>query len=602
MSQGIVQTPASQAAANSFDALSPFSSKALFWRAGYVAPSTFLEHIPFMFWTVETARPGMVVSLGVADAVPYFAACQAIEKLNVEAICFAVETENHSDLDTIKLYNENNFPDFSEIITTDQTDLAQSLHMTEIDFFIVNKPLTQALADHINHLWLPLLSDQALILFTQGGDAALLQKYTDDLALDGGVFVASPVHGVHLVLRGRQHSDRLLRLAQLQPGKPGYLNVKNVFSRVGQWHSMFLQNRQGADVLAQAQTQRDAALKDLAENEHHLLDVKTRLAQVTNELAATTQQLATQRARISVSEAATMDGAQHGETHAHEERAQPSQEQTRLLEAEQAKNKELLARIARLEENSRTEIDTLEQQRDATHTQLSQQLQKTAQQRDTLQAAVDANAASAEQRYKELATLTQILEEREQQLQQQTSELSQTRHLLEQSKQTLAKVTSELSQTQHLLEQSKQALAKVTSELQQTKTKLGREKLHNQTLLQLAAAKYETSAALSASRVSKTHRAARSELDKQITQIRESELFDETWYRTTYPDIAASPLSPLEHFVQMGAYEGRNPGPGFDSMQYHMADPKIAASKMPALLHYLRHGKTEGRTVFSVKT
>ncbi|UWR28327.1 hypothetical protein K3757_18895 (plasmid) [Sulfitobacter sp. S223] len=584
MNQGVVQNTTSKAVTNSFDALAPLSSKALFWRARYAAPSPFLEHVPLLFWTVENARPNMVVCLGVADAVPYFAACQAIEKLNIEAVCFGIETETDVDLDDIELYNEHHFSDFSEIFTANQADLAQNLQAAQIDFLIINKPVTQALLDEIDSIWAPLLSDRALILFAQGGDAALLAKYSDKIALDGGVFLANPLRGVRLVLRGRQHNDRLMRLTQLQPGKPGYLNVKNVFSRLGEWHSMFVQGRDASDILKAAHNQRDQALSELAEKKRQLTEGQARLAQLEDRLKAATDQLATRStAPVSAGPASTgtaSTGTVNTSPGAVAMKVntaagtQPRPEQARLLETERSKNAELLARIRELEDTHATEIDALEQQRQASHKQLSQALAQAAKQRDTLQATVNATGGGMQQRDKELAALTQILEEREQRLQQQSADLSK----------------------------ANSTLAKTTRDLKQAKARLEREKRYNQTLLQLAAAKQEIATAISSRRISKTYRAMRAELDKQITITKESGLFDEAWYKTTYPDIAASALSPAEHFVQMGAFEGRNPGPEFDSMEYHMADPAIAANKMPALLHYLRHGKAEGRAAIPVKT
>lgn len=135
-------------------------------------------------------------------------------------------------------------------------------------------------------------------------------------------------------------------------------------------------------------------------------------------------------------------------------------------------------------------------------------------------------------------------------------------------------------------------MTKARADLEQTKALLKREKL--------ARAKEEIALGMRGKRVSKTYRALRAELDRQIVLVRDSGLFDAKWYTETYPDIAASTLDPVVHFVQMGAYEGRNPGPDFDSMKYHLADPQIAAAKMPALLHYLRYGKEEIRRVFPV--
>ena len=50
--------------------------------------------------------------------------------------------------------------------------------------------------------------------------------------------------------------------------------------------------------------------------------------------------------------------------------------------------------------------------------------------------------------------------------------------------------------------------------------------------------------------------------------IQKSGLFDEGWYRRTYPDVEASGLDPIEHYLSIGAVEGRNPGPLFHTSYY----------------------------------
>ena len=84
-------------------------------------------------------------------------------------------------------------------------------------------------------------------------------------------------------------------------------------------------------------------------------------------------------------------------------------------------------------------------------------------------------------------------------------------------------------------------------------------------------------------------------IDEQIAVLEQSERFDADWYFETHPDLAESELSPAEHYVRRGAYEGRNPGAGFDTMAYYMANPDIAQAGWPALVHYEMYGAAEGR-------
>jgi len=86
-----------------------------------------------------------------------------------------------------------------------------------------------------------------------------------------------------------------------------------------------------------------------------------------------------------------------------------------------------------------------------------------------------------------------------------------------------------------------------------------------------------------------------SPISEQIKVLQNSTLFDAEWYRENYPDIAGEDTDVIEHYVRVGAFEGRNPGPGFETMAYYLANPDIAAAGWPALVHYVMFGRAEGR-------
>jgi hypothetical protein len=77
--------------------------------------------------------------------------------------------------------------------------------------------------------------------------------------------------------------------------------------------------------------------------------------------------------------------------------------------------------------------------------------------------------------------------------------------------------------------------------------------------------------------------------------IRTSGFFDPAWYLATYPDIAEAGLDPLQHFLEFGGREGRDPGPNFDSSWYLQIYADVSQSGYNPLVHYLRHGRDEGR-------
>jgi hypothetical protein len=77
--------------------------------------------------------------------------------------------------------------------------------------------------------------------------------------------------------------------------------------------------------------------------------------------------------------------------------------------------------------------------------------------------------------------------------------------------------------------------------------------------------------------------------DEMIRLIGDSGLFDETYYRQANPDIAEVNL--LDHWIDHGAKEGRNPSASFETNFYSWMMP---ANYPNPLVHYILEGRTRG--------
>jgi GT2 family glycosyltransferase/SAM-dependent methyltransferase/glycosyltransferase involved in cell wall biosynthesis/predicted nucleic acid-binding Zn-ribbon protein len=74
-----------------------------------------------------------------------------------------------------------------------------------------------------------------------------------------------------------------------------------------------------------------------------------------------------------------------------------------------------------------------------------------------------------------------------------------------------------------------------------------------------------------------------------------SGLFDAAYYVRQYPDVIASGLDPVAHFVLRGAAAGHNPNPLFDTGYYLRQNPAVAAAGVNPLWHYLTVGAAQGQ-------
>ncbi len=80
-----------------------------------------------------------------------------------------------------------------------------------------------------------------------------------------------------------------------------------------------------------------------------------------------------------------------------------------------------------------------------------------------------------------------------------------------------------------------------------------------------------------------------------VELIASSGLFDASWYLKNNQDVAAANVDPMLHYLERGAFEGRDPGPDFSSHWYLKNNPDVARLGVNPLAHYLKYGIKEGR-------
>ena len=74
-----------------------------------------------------------------------------------------------------------------------------------------------------------------------------------------------------------------------------------------------------------------------------------------------------------------------------------------------------------------------------------------------------------------------------------------------------------------------------------------------------------------------------------------ADAFDEEYYLTTYPDVADSDISAIDHYYYTGWREERNPNFDFDTAFYLLSNPDIAQAGINPFFHYISMGRIEGR-------
>lgn len=87
-----------------------------------------------------------------------------------------------------------------------------------------------------------------------------------------------------------------------------------------------------------------------------------------------------------------------------------------------------------------------------------------------------------------------------------------------------------------------------------------------------------------------------SEERKYLAAIRQSGLFDATFYRGAYPQLNRFYLrSPEKHYIAFGEKLGFRPNPDFSPLAYLRYNPDVAALKVAPFRHYVEAGRFETR-------
>ncbi|MEQ8379654.1 hypothetical protein [Parvibaculum sp.] len=80
-----------------------------------------------------------------------------------------------------------------------------------------------------------------------------------------------------------------------------------------------------------------------------------------------------------------------------------------------------------------------------------------------------------------------------------------------------------------------------------------------------------------------------------LRHVRVSFHFDSKFYLSRYPDVAASGIHPLLHYLRYGAKELRNPNAGFSAKFYLENNPDVHSSGIDPFVHFVLWGRAEGR-------
>jgi glycosyltransferase involved in cell wall biosynthesis len=88
---------------------------------------------------------------------------------------------------------------------------------------------------------------------------------------------------------------------------------------------------------------------------------------------------------------------------------------------------------------------------------------------------------------------------------------------------------------------------------------------------------------------------------KGYQKIKKDDLLHKSYYLKRYPDVKASGMDPILHYMYYGFKEGKNPNPIFNGKYYLKKYDDVKSSNLNPLVHYSLYGYKENRETYRKK-
>jgi hypothetical protein len=195
------------------------------------------EHVPLLFWLVDVMRPFTLVELTETVAAPYLAFCQAVSRLRLPTRSYAIYgyAAQGDRSDDIGAYHDARYAQFSQLLHVPAEQVFERFEDGTVDLLSIDVTEGGVLARRC-HLWLPKLSERAIVLIHGIGDPAtetgalalwkaLSEKYPHFEFVQGA--------GLGIIGVGEHLPPALQHLFSLDAIAPRALEVREIFARLG---------------------------------------------------------------------------------------------------------------------------------------------------------------------------------------------------------------------------------------------------------------------------------------------------------------------------------------------------------------------------------
>ncbi|MFC0266582.1 hypothetical protein [Kushneria aurantia] len=569
--------------------ISQLAQASMFWQPAHAQPGEWLAHLPFLFWLVEAHSPRRVVSLGVVDGTPHFALCQAISRLRLDTLAFAVPgRQPHSEraYEALSSGNAQHYGAFSQLVDSEPVRAAEQFDNDSVDLLLLELTADREDLPYLLERWLPRLSSRAVVLVPQiGRHDPQCRLFRDFNALAGRFRAFQFPHGSGLgVLSVGDNPTPLLEsLLSFGESASGQQVVREVFAHLGR----ALQEGERRRELQHRSEALDVSLREAAERLDTLTQeyqgVQASLAQSREEAADVRQRLeksverhATERGQLA--ERASLlqewrdelktETGQWRERFATQQRQLESSEQTlkalrQEQQSQQAAHEKALASLqqslddekqqhqywrSRADESSRS-LEAEAHQReslDVQNAELAQQLTAAGEAREAAESSLEAAHQRIEEQQGAALEVQKALDERFEELSKLTQMLTEAQEGKAEADASLASAEREVEEAKRQVQEKQRSidtrfreLAKLTEMLEeneQTRDKLSRQLSESQAREERKVEEQRRARADERARHAKEIDKARADGERRVEEQRRARTAERRRYNT---DLAA---------------------------------------------------------------
>jgi len=290
----------------------PLDYETLFVKPRRLTPySEWQAHIPFGMVLVSLVKPQVLVELGSQAGDSYCALCQAVQILELDTSCYAVDTWIGDEqtgfygpeiLDDLRAHHDPLYGSFSQLIQGTFDEALVHFMDGSIDLLHIDGLHTHEAVKHDWDLWLPKMSPRGIVMFhdinERHSDFGVWQLWSE-VKVDRPHFEFHHGHGLGVVSVGDDCPEGLIPLLEAPPDL--VVRARSLFHQIGQ---SIAEGARGAYTDKEKRLAREASRLREVEDRIHRENYLAALESERSRLEASVAALESERSRLEASFAA----------------------------------------------------------------------------------------------------------------------------------------------------------------------------------------------------------------------------------------------------------------------------------------------------------